>query len=196
MKSLRIRLTTLLATSLLAGGLCASVSHAAPILEGGELVGATNVDVDGVLYNVEFLDGSCIGLFSGCDSLGDFDFPNEASAQAAAQALLDQVFLDGLDGAFDSEPALTRGCLAASECSPLIPYAFGGDGVSLLAAVNRDPSQADFTQFTSLPTSFDAVGNSFFTYAVFTPVPEPGTALLLGGGLALLSAHRKARSTK
>jgi len=30
-------------------------------------LGADNVDVNGVLYNVRFLDGSCFRLFSGCD---------------------------------------------------------------------------------------------------------------------------------
>ena len=33
----------------------------------GLLTGANNVNVGGILYNVIFVDGSCIGLFDGCD---------------------------------------------------------------------------------------------------------------------------------
>jgi hypothetical protein len=32
---------------------------------GGQLLGASNVDVGGNLFNVQFLDGTCIDLFDG-----------------------------------------------------------------------------------------------------------------------------------
>ena len=48
---------------------------------GGTLVGASNVDVDGQLFDVEFVDGRCIDLFDGCDDASDFDFDNESAAR-------------------------------------------------------------------------------------------------------------------
>ncbi len=43
---------------------------------GGILHGASGVDVGGTLYDVEFLDGTCIVLFNGCDQSSDFTFTN------------------------------------------------------------------------------------------------------------------------
>jgi hypothetical protein len=70
----------------------------------GQLMGASGVNVDGNLYDVQFLDGTCIGLYNGCDEISDFTFQTEASALLASQALLDQVFLDSPEGMFDSNP--------------------------------------------------------------------------------------------
>ncbi len=89
----------------------------------GQLHGAFGVDVGGTLYDVEFLDGSCVELFTGCDELSDFTFPDEASAALAAQALLDQVFVDGVGGEFDSDPGLTEGCDAGpNQCHTFVPF--------------------------------------------------------------------------
>ncbi len=41
----------------------AGSANATPIVVAGQLVGATNIDVGGTLYNVDFADGTCIGLF-------------------------------------------------------------------------------------------------------------------------------------
>ena len=92
---------------------------------GGQLFGASGVDVGGTLYDVEFLDGSCITLFNGCDDVSDFTFQTSLAASVASQALLDQVFLDGPLGNFDSSPNLTNGCsigLASTRCWSLTPY--------------------------------------------------------------------------
>jgi hypothetical protein len=43
-------------------------------LVGGQLIGASDVLVDGSLYDVRFLDGSCITLYSRCDEASDFTF--------------------------------------------------------------------------------------------------------------------------
>ena len=61
---------------------------------GGQLVGASGVDVDGTLYDVEFVDGTCVDLFNGCDESSDFMFTTEAAALMASQALLDQVLIN------------------------------------------------------------------------------------------------------
>ena len=72
---------------------------------GGQLMGASNVLVDGNLYDVQFLGGTCIALYNGCDAVSDFTFQTSAAAGLASQALLDQVFIDGGGGSFDTDPA-------------------------------------------------------------------------------------------
>lgn len=59
----------------------------------GILTGATDIDIDGTLYDVLFLDGSCASLYDGCDEVSDFNFTTEAEAVDASLALLEQVFL-------------------------------------------------------------------------------------------------------
>jgi hypothetical protein len=65
--------------------LMASSAQAATLnIIGGQLHGAFGVDVGETLYDVEFLDGSCITLFNGRDSLGDFAFCNSTDATLAS----------------------------------------------------------------------------------------------------------------
>src|SRR3954465_15827217 len=95
---------------LLCSCLSAVSGHAVELqISGGELTGASEVNVGGTLYNVEFVDGSCNSLFSGCID-ASFTFHTASTAAAAAQALIDQVFTDGPQGNFDSRPELTVGC--------------------------------------------------------------------------------------
>jgi hypothetical protein len=102
--------------------LTASTASAATLnVSGGQLLGASGVIVDGSSYDVAFLDGTCIALYSGCDEVSDFTFQSEAAAVLASQALLDQVFLDGAN-LFDTDPELTEGCTATTLCEATTPY--------------------------------------------------------------------------
>ena len=106
--------------SVLVGLGCASLADANPVLlvnGGGILTGARNVDVDGLFYDVKFVDGTCHDVFAGCDALSDFQFATFEGAVAAADALLKQVFVDVPSvGNFDTHPELTFGCTDASLC--------------------------------------------------------------------------------
>ena len=74
------------------------------------LVGASGVFVGGSgWYDVNFVDGTCIGLFDGCNADDDFDFGSPVDADMAARALVRQVFIDGPDGMFNTNPGLTLG---------------------------------------------------------------------------------------
>ncbi len=178
---------------------------------GGSLIGAANVDVDGTLFNVTFSNGSCVSLFSGCNNLWDFTFQTQASAVNAAQALLDQVFLDTAEGDFDSDPALTEGCLSFALCTAKIPYAlFEGDQFRSTYAMNYDnpPPPADTTVINFAESIFmDTGGNAVQTFALFErsddnlenaasvakAVPEPTALLLFGVGLAGLAGFKRRR---
>jgi hypothetical protein len=103
----------------LAIGLCLSLmvstAHAANLdIRSGELFGAEDVDINGILYDVAFRDGTAIDLYEGADENSDFPFTNLSSINdnslviTANQALLDQVFIDSPLGAFDSAPNLTH----------------------------------------------------------------------------------------
>ena len=169
---------------------------------GGQLVGASGVDVGGTLYDVEFVDGTCVDLFNGCDDSGDFMFTDGTSAELASQSLLDQVFLDGPDGTFASNPELTAGCAGEfSHCISVTPYSiplsdrFDGYGavqgwtaVPLLTTFNPTPWVAGIIVDSGVP---DPTYTWTFARWSATPVPEPSTALLMGLGLAGLASRRR-----
>ena len=60
----------------------------------GQLTGAQNVNVNGTLYDFEFVDGRCGAVYEGCNDVTDFAISNSTDALAAVQALFDQVLLD------------------------------------------------------------------------------------------------------
>ena len=158
---------------------------------GGQLVGASGVDVSGTLYDVEFVDGTCIDLFDGCDEPSDFTFSTQGSATAAAKALMDQVFIDGIDGLFDSNPGSTFGCTGSIECDVWTPYKSNMSGLSVGVALNwvlNDGYHVQTGKIPSFDTSFSSV-----VFARFTQVPEPSTSLLFTLGLIGMSSFNKRR---
>ncbi len=179
---------------------------------GGQLMGAADVLVDGSLYDVQFLDGTCIDLYNGCDDNSDFTFSGDCCGQAATlalQALGDQVFLDGPLGSFDSVPTLTNGCeISAStnsfeNCRVVSPYGFNSSGTPVgKVAVNHSMVSYSMLNFDcctstqgSAPASFGDSGvRPGDVLAVWTPVPEPSTALLLSLGLTGLAAKGRRRN--
>lgn len=167
---------------------------------GGQLLGARGVDVDGQQYDVVFEDGSCFGLFDDCDDVSDFAFNNVVTARLAAQALLDQVFVDTPGGPLlDTQYWRTNGCRTGNLCDTLIPYGLNSSNVANAFASNWSVEINDgvgtsgtFSRFSSTVNS----GNDIFTYAIFTAstpsgVPAPATAALLSLGLAGLGIARR-----
>ncbi|MEO0487895.1 MAG: VPLPA-CTERM sorting domain-containing protein [Pseudomonadota bacterium] len=155
------------------------------------------MDVGGTLYDVTFLDGTCTALFDGCDDASDFVF-DEASALTAANALLDQVFIDGPLGSFDMDPELTAGCDNVV-CGVLIPYAiFSTSGVRAVRALNT--STSDSAGLTTISQSSNTSNSSAFNWASFSeantaavPLPAAGWAMFAAIG-ALTVIRRRARS--
>jgi hypothetical protein len=171
---------------------------AAPTLQvtGGVLSGAQGVEVNGSFFDVAFRDGTCVAIFSGCDSPSDFAFVTSALANAASRALLDQVFLDGALGQFDSRPSLIAGCAdntGQGFCAVFTPVDFG---VNNSVAQNSSLESSDQVRGAFTLPGENLLIYDTVVYAVWTPhapaVSEPPTLLLvLGGGAFMLLARRR-----
>ena len=111
-----------------------------------QLVGATGIEINGEVYQVQFADSSCILLFNNCDETTDFFFPDAQSGLEANLALLEQVLLDLPSGLFDSEPELTRGCYSHIQCSIVTPIGSVAPQLEMFPAVfliNKKDQRSD-----------------------------------------------------
>ena len=165
-----------------AGGVFAAPSY---VVVGGELTRILDVDVGGVLYDVEFKDGTFATALGGV-----FDFAAQADAVVAASAL-DGAIADTAAGSFDSVPGLTFGCETINDCGMLTPYQFDALGrvVSALL-INTNASDTIANADARLQT-FDTTAALNFVWADWTRstvnsvLPEPSSfALLISGALA------------
>ena len=185
---------------LVAGGAQAATLN----VVGGQLIGASGVIVDGSSYNVEFQVGTCIDLYSGCDDVSDFTFQTQAAAVLASQAIVDQVWVDVSVETFPAGNAYSLGC-DASTCAAVTPYAVDPTtptnpptypapvvvGYARFLLVN-DPGPPELFSAAFPGTSSGGVLDGFGEgYAVWTPIPEPGTAVLMGLGLLGLSVRKR-----
>jgi hypothetical protein len=193
-------------------GLIATAAPAATLTlgAGGQLLGASGVVVGGVSYDVSFVDGTCAGLYGGCDATADFTFNTIAQAHAASTALVSQVY--NAAAATDADPTLTRGCESSgyfylgarfASCYALTPFGFTmGGQVATHVALNdiRDsfdlPGAPD-TQFvierlqSMAGTSGTGAVNTFAVWSRAgsggpSPTPAPASALLAALGLLAL----------
>lgn len=179
-------------TMFLVGALSAS---AAPILtiSDGILTGARNVEVKGKFYAVNFIDGSCNSLFRSC-SVTAFAFTKFTDGIGASQALLDQVFVDGPLGSFDSRPELTRGCTNTTVCEIVTPWdVWGGTNVNTGFADNYGTTALDWAGATPWGVGTDFSTLPAYSWAVFSPavvtIPEPSTIWLFALGVFMLAAR-------
>ncbi|WP_375748590.1 hypothetical protein [Vibrio sp. HN007] len=146
----------------------------------GQLLGASNIDVLGITYDVAFQDGSCRTLFDGCDNVSDFIFKTRESARSASEALLSSVLVNipGL-GLFDDNPSLTNGIEYFVSGGIVTPYEIPSiNNVRGARAHNVNPTWpgsdgAEYLTFTTRSTDFS--DHNQLVWAVWTPtaIPEP-----------------------
>lgn len=185
-------------------GLAASDTDAAVLtVIDGQLAGAQNVEIDGALYDVSFSSDSCIAVFGGCNEASDFAFTTVLAAKAAAQALIDQVFLDGPEGLFDTDVSATLGCEAGADCLAIIPFDVVGAGpwpVQRTFARNSNDEDFDAAVSGAGGAEADSVLSDHRVWAVFTAtgigdeIPTPGMVSLLVLGLAGIALARRKRN--
>ncbi len=179
----------------------------------GVLFGATDIGVNGTLYDVTFRDGTCAQLFNGCDQNSDFPFSNPLApfsdttlAVFASQALLDQVFIDSALGLFDSDPRLINGCTSTRigfgcQASTPLFVRLGAGSLGIIAAVNFSNELSDSVPAGAGQVATDSGNQIQVTYALWnlssttspdpTPVPAPSVVILLGLGLIGLILTKK-----
>ncbi len=184
-------------------GVMSGTASAAAVLNvvGGQLTGAQNVQIGNALYDVQFVDDSCINIFNGCDDVSDFDFDNAVDAVAAGQALLDQVLLDGPEGPFDSDPTATSGCADAFNCFVFIPYDIDNSEplFSIPSAFARNfadggPNVDDAGTVLGAIPSQNQAGSPLIVWGVFTKtseIPTPGAFWLFVAALTALAIGRR-----
>lgn len=181
-----------------------------PIRYTGTLLGASGVIVGSKSYNVTFSEGTCVGVFSGCDAPTDFLFTNGADANAASQALLDQVLIDvpALGYTFDSSPEKTYGCSNTSRCNPLTPIYLFGNGASVFVSYADNESAAPIDAYwkpdnvaqVGEPVTLNTTSQPILVWAVWTEapatptVPVPAAAWLFGSGLLGLAGMSRKRA--
>lgn len=180
--------------------LCFS-AQALPLLQvdvAGILLAAKGVNVGGTLYDVEFVDGTCAEVFSGCDVAAiDFPFSTRTEAEIAGNALLSQVFRDTQVGTFDTHPELTRGCTGIEHCAVLTPVGLlGSTDVDMVSTVNHDAPLLD--ELFSVNVLLEFLNTSLddtVVWARWSPssqtVPEPSTIWSVCLGLAIVVSTRR-----
>lgn len=157
----------------------------------GQLLGVDGVDVNGTLYNVDFLEGSCYTFFAPCLSNDDLDF-DITLALDASWALKEQAFDVPEWSLYTSNPSMTNGCEDLYGCTIFTAYSvnsdpmgnaqyFNGDGLFFFDTVNTCGLCYRADDTTTNPTTVFAIWEEA---SGPSPVPVPAAAWLFGSALA------------
>jgi hypothetical protein len=181
-----------------------SKAQASPILivDNGQLLGANNIDINGSIFDVRFIDGVCADLFGGVCSRSNFTFQTQADGISAAAAIVDQIFNSVAGSPFDIDPELIFGCTNTISCQILIPInIFPGLLLNSAVVGNSNGPGAGAGATTNIRTGDSLALDARRVFASFTPslstsVPEPSVIVMLLGGILGLGVLRRKQKQK
>jgi hypothetical protein len=171
---------------------CMNTAQAGLILDSnGQLMGATDVLVDGTLYDVNFVEGSCASVWTGCDEASDFVWQNKEVALLSVVALMEQVFTNS----YDVDPSLTNGCSHSGICNIWGTYWNDYQNAAYRSRfMNYDVESSDAAVVDGVQYYLSFDSSSWNTdvnarWAV-AEVPEPSTLAIFALGLMVLATRR------
>jgi hypothetical protein len=167
-------------------------AQAGPILQvsGGILDGIDGVVVDGSTYNVTFVQGSCVSVFSGCTSTSDFPFG--ASGTEDATSALESILSGGIVNASFPNGIVNEAFVGAANAYDdlFTPYAVSNGLVTgYYTNVDVGAAQVPLTYGVQSASSYGT--NYGLAYAAWASapasVPEPSSLMLMSVGMASLA---------
>lgn len=163
----------------------ATACHGGLIKSGNLVWGATDINIEGHLYDFEFFDGRCTDGFTGCDEPSDFAFNTQEKAVAASLALIDVIGGEELGG-------------CGFFCLILTPYQSSiwlpdPRRIVLFSYVNLSQG-SNSVSINSLYTDYGISVTEGMVWGLWTHqryIPEPGSLILLMMGLISIYFSRR-----
>ena len=159
-------------------------------VDAGIVTGATDIIEGNRSFDIVLVDGTCAGIFFGCNEDADFA-PIEESDLLDLQNVLVSFLNEVKASPFDQSNIL--GCGAATDCRVYSPIGFNelaGNASTVLGAftgTNIDPG------VQGIDPSQNFADSDILTWAVITPtvIPIPAALWLFVSGLGLLCWIRR-----
>lgn len=152
-------------------------------VEDGLLTGASDVNLFGNLYRMEFVNGSCQSLFAGCDELADFTWQSRAEADAVYAFMRDNVFVDELNiGNFRSDMNSVFGCESAiGNCFINEPYFVESDSFGTYTGMDHVlfPGALHGGGFAQRRSDFDTTDDPNSVFAVWYVTSGEGPPIVV-----------------